>query len=396
VEEPLAVDLEIILARVRRSAANDATRERLLSLTLAYPNSAAAWSALAAWATLRGDIPLYARSIAQLTVLAPTKRPQYADAAAALAGDGQLREARLVAGALADASGADGLWAPTAAARPLVARLAVDDAIARNDAASTRLRATRTHLGLDVAAARAALAGRDSMALALADEVLDADPHAVCARAVVDALSAGNVSAAATRPWVEVPLECEIVLARAIADGASDSAAARVFSATPHAAMPAGDALVTPLAAALAARGIMPFTDLAVDAKIELCARRGEVPAPAWIDDPTLDARHRYLALALAEPTSERTARLSARLAAARATDALVAVGWAREGLARGRAIGQHETDALLALAPGDPIALAVALDVAKKGDDVAAASRARASLSALARTPAERARVTE
>jgi hypothetical protein len=146
----------------------------------------------------------------------------------------------------------------------------------------------------------------------------------------------------------------------------------------------------------LAARAIIPADDLPVDAKVELYARRGEIPPADVIEAPTLDARHRYLALALAEPTSNRTARLSAQLAAARSTDTLVAVAWAREGLARGRSIDPRETTALLSRAPGDPIALAAALDVAKKVDDVATARRARASLSALATTPAERARLTE
>jgi hypothetical protein len=396
VEEPLAIDLEILLAQVSRASSDDATRERLLSLTLAYPRSEAAWEALAAWATARGDVTLYARAIAELAVLAPTKRAQFGAVAVALAGDGELSEARVVAGALADASGADGVGAPVASAHPLVARLAVDDAVARNDAGLTRLRATRTHLGLDVVAARAALAGRDSLARTLAAEIVAADSHASGAHAVLAALSGDMTSAAAMKPSTELPLECGLVLARAIADGVSDAVAASVFSATPHAAMLAGDALVAPVAAALAARAVIPATALAVDARVELCARRGEVPSADVVDAAALDARHRYLALALAEPTSDRTARLSARLAAARATDSLVAVAWAREGLARGRSIDARETNALLARAPGDPMALAVALDVAKKVDDVATATRARASLSALATTPAERARVTE
>jgi hypothetical protein len=396
IEEPLALDLEIAFARTRHPASDDATRERLLSLTLAYPKSAAAWDALAAWATARGDIPLYARSLARLAVLAPMKRANFADIAAALAGDGELGAARTVAGALADASGVDGLGAPTASTRPLLARLAVDDAIERNDAALTQLRATRTHLGLDVAAARAVLVGRDALARALAGGVIAADPHDLGARVVVSALDGDVATVASTRSSAEMPLECGLVLARAVADGVSDAVAASVFAATPHAPMLPGDAVVAPVAAALAARAIVPVADLAVDARVELCARRGEVPPADLIDAPSLDARHRYLALALAEPTSDRTARLSARLAAARALDSLVAVAWAREGLAKGRAIDARETTALLARAPGDPIALAAALDVAKRVADVDTAKRARASLSALARTPAERARVTE
>ncbi len=396
VEEPLAIDLEISFARARRAPTDDATRERLLSLTLAYPRSAAAWEALALWATTRGDVALYARALAQLAVLAPTKRASFGGVALTLAGDGELGAARTVAGALADASSTDGLGAPTASTHPLLARLAVDDAIERNDAALTRLRATRTHLGLAVAAARAALAGHDALARALAGEVVAADPRDLGARVVLSALDGDVASVEAIRPAVELPLECGLVLARAVADRVSDAVAASVFSTIPHTAVLPGDALVAPVTASLAARAVIPVADLSADSRVELCARRGEIPPADVIDALALDARHRYLALALAEPTSERTARLSARLAAARSTDSLVAVAWAREGLARGRSIDARETSALLARAPGDPIALAAALDVARKVDDVDTVKRARASLSALARTPAERARVTE
>jgi hypothetical protein len=396
VEEPLAVDLELLLARVGHNVSDEATRERLVALTLAYPRSAAAWEALAAWATTRGEIALYARAISELAVLAPTKRSKLAEVATSLAGDGLLTEALLVAGALADASSGDGLGAPSAFAHPLAARLAVDDAIARNDIELTRLRATRTHLGLDVAAARAALGGRDALARALAAEVVAADPDAVGARVVLAAVHGDVASAAQTRSSLELPAECALLLARAIADNISDQVAARVFAKMSRGVMVAGDPLVAPVAAALAARLVVPVGALSMDARVELCARRGETPAPDLIEAPSLDARHRYLALAIAEPTSSRTARLSEHLAAARATDTLVAVAWAREGMARGRAIDAHETTALLARAPGDPIALAAVLDVARKADDSATITRARTSLSALATTPAERARVTE
>src|SRR5437667_12203 len=69
---------------------------------------------------------------------------------------------------------------------------------------------------------------------------------------------------------VRAPAECALAFARMLARAVSESEAARALAATPREALVLGDALVAPLAADLAARGILPENDLPLDAAVEL------------------------------------------------------------------------------------------------------------------------------
>ena len=158
-----------------------------------------------------------------------------------------------------------------------------------------------------------------------------------------------------------------------------------------------GDAVVAPIAADLAARGVLPESELPLDAAVELAARRMQPPPDAALAGTPaapahLDARHELLAFALARPDAPRAVELARRLARVRDRDALVAVAWARVDLAHDAAASEPAAH-LLARDPGDPLVAAAALDVATKRGDAATAARARAILATVARTPAERAR---
>jgi hypothetical protein len=130
------------------------------------------------------------------------------------------------------------------------------------------------------------------------------------------------------------------------------------------------------------------------DGVVELAARRAQpVPDALFAGDAAraLDARHEYLALALTHPEAPRARELGARLAPARALDSIVAGAGARVLLATGAAFGDGDAQWLLARDPGDPLVAATALDVATRIGARDVATKARATLTATARTAAEK-----
>jgi len=417
--DPMADDLQLLLTRVEREsrrteAGGDAVRERLLALTLVHQGHPAAWEALAAWARVHEDSTLHVRAVTELARRAPAKRAELVALAVELAGEGDLSAARQLAAALVDAQ-ALGVDAPASGARAaplgkstaagLVARLAVDEALARGDTEKARLRATRTHLALAEVAGRALVLGDAALARALAAPVIAADPADVGARMVLavatwdgNAASLSGAFAGAsggTDAVVPAPaaLEFALLLARTV----SAEEARRVLAATKRGPLLAGDALVTRLAVELAARGVLVETELPLDARVELAARRLETPpAAAAPTDAPLDARHALLAASLADPASSHARELMVRLHRARETDPVVAVAWVRILIASSQSLDVDLAARLLASDPGDPLIVVAALDLARKRGDAAVASRARASLRAVARTPAERARSVE
>jgi hypothetical protein len=157
-----------------------------------------------------------------------------------------------------------------------------------------------------------------------------------------------------------------------------------------------GDALLTPFVVDLAASGALKDEALPMDARVELAARRSELLSAPEPQVETMDARHRLFARALYDPLSPLTLELGGRLASAAGHDALIAVAVARLTVARGSSLSPAELDRLLAVDPADPIVAAAVLDFAKRSGDAQAIAPARARLTALARTPGERARATE
>jgi tetratricopeptide (TPR) repeat protein len=408
--DPLAIRPDILLAEaLSKEGHAEASRDRLVALTLLHGTSPVAWDALAAWGTSHGDAMLVSRALAEVARLVPARKAELAGRAAGLAGDGQLAAARALAAVLVDAPGdrSSGGEGPAPSAMPLVARLAVDEALVKGDADAARRRAIRSHIGLDVLAGRAVMVGDAALASALAEEVILADPKATGARMILataahrlgnparvalalDSSRLGEPRGARMTPEALLPF------ARLVERASSPDTARRVLEGWAPLSLLAGDALVTPVAVDLAALGALRDDALPLDARIELAARRSE-PMPA-VDASSgeLDARHRLFAWAVQKPLEETTLDLARRLAPAAAHDSLVAVALARLSLAAGHALAPGALDPILAVDPGDPILAAAALDLAKRSGDAQAIAPARARLTALARTAGERARALE
>ncbi len=405
--DPLAIPPETLFAQVVADRARaEVSRDRLVALSLVHGENTAAWEALATWGVAHEEPMLVARALANVARLAPSRRATLADRAVALAGDGELFAARTLAAALVDAPGdrSSGGEGPAPAATPLVARLAVDEALARHDAPGAIRRATRAHLGRDVVAARALLLGDARLARALAEPMVLADPRAVGVRMVLATaafrLGEGDVMARALELQrsgaAPVAVEALLSFARLLQRVSSTEAARLSLDAWSPLALLEGDTLVTPLAVDLAAQGALADDVLPTDARVELASRRSEVSPASGVSTENMDARHVLFAWALEHPLDRATRELARRLAPAAAHDALIAVAMARLSLAEGRPLAADALDRLLAVDPADPIIAAAVLDLAKRAGDAHAIAPARARLTALAQTPGERARALE
>jgi hypothetical protein len=225
----------------------------------------------------------------------------------------------------------------------------------------------------------------------------DADPRAIGARLIL-AVTAGSarreLAAAfrgAERPREEVPFAAVAPFVARLAEVAGPDAAKGFARALATEKPASGDAAIARAAADLAACGVLDDAELPLDARIELAARRREPPPEP--QPGAVDARHELLALALLRPGDGATLALARRLASSASRDALVAAALAKISLARG---APFDPGRLSALDPSDPIAAAAALDVARTRGDARAIDPARARLTALARTAAERALVRE
>jgi hypothetical protein len=148
----------------------------------------------------------------------------------------------------------------------------------------------------------------------------------------------------------------------------------------------AGDDRVIRAAVELVSRGVLPAEVLPPDGVVEAFVVMGVSGSALSVapDDPGLDRRHRYLALALTLPNSPQIRELSARLRAASPMDPVVAAASAIAQLAEGGPIAPDAPRALLARDPADPLLAAVALRLAEKTGDAEVARRARETLSAL------------
>lgn len=371
---PRDLDVALLLARLDRSEGQ--ARERLLALTLVHPR-VSAFEALASWAMSHDDAALAVHALSEVARRDARRRPAVAARAVELAGLGDLAAARTLAGVVVDAGIAagdrsGGGLAPSAAAVPLVARLAVDDAIVRDRPDVLLARAAAAHLSRADVGARALLLGRASLAGALVANVLGADPTDAAAR-VVSALAAGG------EPDVprgaSLPASVALVWARA-GGGPAAPSPERIA---------AGDALLVAVAVDLAARGAIAEDALPIDARIELAIRR---QAPTLPEGDT-DARHALLRLAHVAPRSAEAVALGRRLAPRAAHDPLVGAALVRLASAAGTQVDAALRQRLVALSARDPV-LCAALLAALPKSDVEPVAIVRASLRRLAATPAE------
>ncbi len=381
-------------------------RRRLEALTLLQGNRAAAWDALAAWGMAHGDAALAVRGLIGVVRSSPPRRPAVARLAIALAGSGHAVAARELAAALFDAdfdvdSGGPG---HAVTSSPLVARLALDEAVRNHDAGRVYERSARAHLGLEIAAGRAWATGDLVFANGLVRPTVKADPDNLEARLVhegtagraragllarTEASTDAVVLAAPLAPEVALPFARDVLLA----DGVP--AARRVVALGGGVRLLGGDALLTPLAVELAIAGVIVEGTLPPDARIELAVRRGVSPDERDVVDAALDDRHKLLGMAFLHPTDPATLEQTRRLTPAATEDPLIAVAIAKIALARAEPVSPEARTRLETSASTDPIAAAALVDVVHGGAP-AALAHARARLAALAKTPAEIARAAE
>ena len=269
--DPSNVALEALALRAEAPRGDPAARERAIALTVAHADHAAAWDALVAWGRARHDAELVARGLEGLVRAAPTRSGEAEKGAVALLDGGQPVLARRVAIAVTDAPRELGVIGPRDAT---VARLAVDEALARGDKNAALARATRGHVPLAEVAARALLLDRRDIAGSVATSLASADPGASGASMVKAALkSAGAAPGSGKGPAPPVmadvsdqpPEICALVFADRLAVASGTEVARTWLARVTRTPMAARDPLAGPLAVDLAARGVLPVTDLPVE-----------------------------------------------------------------------------------------------------------------------------------
>jgi len=271
--DPNNVALEAFAVRVESTRGDPAGRERAIALTVAHGEHAAAWDALIAWGYARKDAELVARGLEGLVHAAPARSGEVEKGAVALVVGGQPALARRVAVAIAFSHRELGVVGPRDAT---VARLAVDEALARGDKSAALARATRGHVPVVEVAARALLLDRREIAATVASAVVEADPRASGALMVQAALKtagdtkspgAGKAAPAAGASAIvnvtdQPPEICALVFADRLAVAAGTEVARAWLARITRTPMAARDPLAGPLAIDLAARGVLPVADL--------------------------------------------------------------------------------------------------------------------------------------
>jgi hypothetical protein len=390
--DPSADGARALLARAGGAVRDAATRDAIVALTASARDRVAAWNAAAVWAASHGDVALWALALETVAKLAPARRDAIASASEELAGAGQMAAARTVAAAAADAD-----RAPLSEALALAARLAVDEAIARGEAGPVRLRATRARVSLEEAGARAWIAGQRDLARDLVTPVVKADTEAWGARMVL-AASAGNVATLAAEirragagAGARASGAAWVAFGVALAKVAAPRDVRALLAAVAHGAIVAGDDRVVRRAVELASRGALDAATLPPDGVVELAVLRGPAAGEGTSlpDVRSLDARHEYLALAMVDPKGSATRELTLRLGTVAASDPVVAAAGALAKLGSGGMLDAGAAGALIALDPADPLLAAAALQIATRTGETDAATKARATLTALSQTNA-------
>ncbi len=348
--DPKSTRAQTLLASVEDKRDAEAARRRLVALTLVAKEDSAAWMALGNWSASHGDADLEIQAFSRVTAMAPTKWKIVSDACETLSGDGALREARTLAGVLADAQRQLDRNAARAsfsiASSPIVARLAVDDAITQKNEDLARARATTGRVPLDEVAGRAALLGETNFARELASELTRADAKNFSAHVVLAAVdSTYSIEGLARSADAQVP--AAVVVAAA-------ASPAKISVPTPIEPIFSGDSLVADAAAKISAAGNLDPHLLSSDAEIDAEVRAGKVPQQS----KGVDARHRFLACAF-QPTGNCEA-MAKHFESLHSRDLLVKVALAHLAIRR-NAVSVEMASQLVAIAPEDPLAIATA-----------------------------------
>jgi hypothetical protein len=361
-EDPNAIASQMFLVTEESHAdSGKLSRDRLIALTLAHGTSAVAWRALATWSEVHGDHAMALEASMRNVQLDPSSRASSGDLAIAMSGEGELALARELAAVVVDAGVREG--ARVRDLLPLVALLAVDEAIVYGDGELARLRATRGHVALDEVAGRAYLLGAYAIARSIAGEVAAADPSSLGARFVLLATSdttgakgdrprgqGSSPSPIASTPAATVasPSAIVAIVSRLSQDGARGAAITTILGpgASPQLASISGDTLLDHALADIAARDSSLEASLPLAAKIELAARNHTTPpSPVDANDaPLVDARHQLLAWSVLAPRNSATQALASRLAPSAPRDSLIAAALADRPRRENRLVVARET----------------------------------------------------
>ncbi|HSO40943.1 MAG TPA: hypothetical protein VLT33_50800 [Labilithrix sp.] len=270
-QDPTNVGLAALAIRSEAVRGEPAARDRAIALTVAHGEHVAAWDALVAWGYGHKDAALVVRGLQGLVRVAPARSDELEKAAVALLVGGDAKLAAAAAVAVADSPRELGVVGPRDAT---VARLAVDEALARGDRATALARATRGHVPLAEVAARALLLDHRDVALVIASTVTDADPTSSGALMVKLALKAAPApNGPAPKPGAPVPSAipaslqtpsdqppeiCALVFADRLATTSGIETARTWLANVRRTPMSPRDPLASALASALAAKGVLP------------------------------------------------------------------------------------------------------------------------------------------
>jgi hypothetical protein len=263
-QDPKNVDIQALAVSTAASADAVATnadvRAQAIALTLAHGESPAAWDALGAWGRSHRDAELVERALEGLVRAAPMRSLEVERGVVALLEGGQPSLARRLAASLADAPRDLEIVGPRDGT---VARLAVDEALMRGDRAAATARATRGHVPLAEVAARALVENQREIAASLAAEVTAADPGASGAAMVKASLAGATTGFAHVTD--QPPELCALVFADRLATAAGADVARQWLGRITRTPMSSRDPVAGPLAVDLAARGVLPVSDLPPD-----------------------------------------------------------------------------------------------------------------------------------
>jgi hypothetical protein len=225
-QDPGDAEVERRWARTAGARSQGEAGRRLQAFCLANPYSVDGWDALGAWARAHGETTVLVRSLAAVARLDSRRRGRSAAVAAALAKEGHGQASRWLAAQLVDASKEgprDWSAEATPAVKALVARLAVDEALMRQDGLAAEKVALRMFVSQEELAARAQLLRCDVWANQWARQRLAAEPSSISARLVLASLADGEQQGRSLAEALEtlparpaVPFVVRLVVERAL------------------------------------------------------------------------------------------------------------------------------------------------------------------------------------
>jgi hypothetical protein len=270
-EDPNNVGLGAEAVRLGARLADPSAEARAMRLTQTHSESPVAWDALVAWGWSRKRLDYIERGLTGLVATAPLRSGEVEGQALALAASGEVLVARRVSAAIADAPARFLVRGPRDAT---VARLAVDEALARGDERTALSRAVRGHVAWTEVAARAHLLGQRDIALRLSRSRRLAEPLSSGATMVLLALGE-DVLPPLGGDAADVPPElCVLVYADHLARTVNAARASSWLSQRTRTKLAPQDALGAALSLDLVRRSVLPAKDLSDELRARLSQAR--------------------------------------------------------------------------------------------------------------------------